>query len=54
MDIQQSDKESLVAYVYQFKQEASRCKFDNDAATTRILLKGLKNAHSLSTKVYEK
>ena len=42
MDIQQRDKESLAAYVYQFKQEASRCKFDNDTATIRIFLKGLK------------
>ena len=36
------------------KQEASRCKFDNDAAIIRISLKGLKNAHTLATKVYEK
>ena len=26
MDIQQSDKESLAAYVHHFKQEANRCK----------------------------
>ena len=49
MDIQQSDKESLAAYVHQFKQEASRCKFDNDATTIRIFLNGLKNAHTLGT-----
>ena len=54
MDIQQTEKESLAAYVHQFKWEASRCKFDNDAATIRIFLKGLKNAHTLATKVYEK
>ena len=30
------------------------CKFDNDAATIRIFIKGLKNAHTLATKVYEK
>ena len=54
MDIQQSDKESLAAYVHQFKQEANRCKFNNDTATIRIFLKGLKNAHALATKVYEK
>ena len=54
MDIQQSDKESLAAYVHRFKQEASRCKFDNDAATIWIFLKGLKNAHTLVTKLYEK
>ena len=54
MDIQQTEKESLAAYVHWFKQESSRCKFDNDAATIRIFLKGLKNAHTLATKVYEK
>ena len=42
MDIQQSDKESLAAYVHWFKWEASRCKFDSDAAIIRIFLKGLK------------
>ena len=54
MDIQQSDKESLAAYVHWFKWEANRCKFNNDAITIRIFLKGLKNAHTLATKVYEK
>ena len=54
MDIQQNEKESLAAYVHHFKWEANRCKFDNDAATIRIFIKGLKNAHTLATKVYEK
>ena len=36
MDIQQTEKESLAAYVHQFKQEANRCKFDNDTPTIRI------------------
>ena len=54
MDIQQKEKESLAAYIDCFKWEASRCKFDNDAATIRISIKGLKNAHTLATKVYEK
>ena len=54
MDIQQTDKESLAAYVHRFKWEASRCKFNNDAATIRIFLKGLKSAHTIATKVYEK
>ena len=40
MDIQQTDTESLATYVHRFKQEASRCKFNNDAATIRIFLKG--------------
>ena len=54
MDIQQTDKEWLATYVHRFKWEANRCKFDNDAATIQIFLKGLKNAHTIATKVYEK
>ena len=54
MDIQQADKESLATYVHRFKQEANRYKFDNDATTVWIFLKGLKNAHTIATKVYEK
>ena len=54
MDIQQTDKESLAAYVHRFKWKANRCKFDNDATTLRIFLKSLKNAHTIATKVYEK
>ena len=53
MDIQQTDKESLATYVHRFKWEANRCKFNNDATTIRIFLKGLKNAHTIATKVYE-
>ena len=54
MDIQQTDKESLAAYVHRFKWEAQICKLNNDTATLRIFLKGLKNAHTIATKVYEK
>ena len=54
MGIQQKEKESLAADVHHFKWEASRCKFDNDATTIRIFIKGLKNAHTLAAKVYEK
>ena len=54
MDIQQTDTESLTTYVHRFKREVSRCKFNNDATTLRIFLKGLKNAHTIATKVYEK
>ena len=53
-DIQQTDKESLAAYVHRFKWKANRCKFNNDTTTIRIFLKGLKNAHTLATKVYKK
>ena len=54
MEIQQKEKESLAAYIHLFKREASRCKFNNDAATIRIFIKGLKNAHTLALRVYEK
>ena len=54
MDIQQTDKESLATYVHRLKREANKCKFNNDTTTIRIFLKGLKNAHTIATKVYEK
>ena len=54
MDIQQKESKSLAAYIYCFKREASKCKFDNDAAMIRIFTKGLRNAHTLATRVYEK
>ena len=54
MDIQQTDKESLATYVHRFKWEANRCKFNNDATTIRIFLKGLKNVQTIATKVYKK
>ena len=44
MEIQQKEKESLAVYIHQFKREANRCKFNNDAATIRIFIKGLRNA----------
>ena len=54
MDIQQKEEESLAAYIHRFKREAKRCNFTNNAATIRIFLKGLKNAHTIATHVYEK
>ena len=54
MDIQQKDKESLVAYIHRFKKGAKRFNFTNNAATIRIFVKGLKNAHTLAVHVYEK
>ena len=44
----------MTACINHFKREASRCKFNNDATTIRIFIKGLKNAHTLATRVYEK
>ena len=48
------EKGSLAAYICKFNTEAKRCNFTNDAATIRIFVKGLKNAHSLTTHIYEK
>ena len=53
MEIQQKEKESLAAYVHHFKREASRCKFDNDAASITIFIKGLRNAHTLATRCHQ-
>ena len=39
MEIQQIEKESLAAYIYQFKAEAKRCNFTNHVATIRIFIK---------------
>ena len=54
MEIQQKEKESLAAYIHRFKREANRCNFDSNAATIQIFIKGLRNAHTLGTRVYEK
>ena len=53
IDIQQWEKESVAAYVHQFKTEAKQCNFTNMLATIRIFIKGLKNAHSLAARIYE-
>ena len=49
MEIQQKEKEFLAAYIHQFKKEANRCNFENNAATIWIFIKGLRNAHTLAT-----
>ena len=54
MEIQQKEKESLAAYIHHFKREANRCNFNNNAAMIWIFIKGLRNAHTLATRVYEK
>ena len=37
-----------------FKREAQRCNITYNAATIRMFVKGLKNAHILAARVYEK
>ena len=41
-------------YIHQSKTEAKKCNFTNNATTIKIFIKGLKNAHSLATHIYEK
>ena len=53
MEIQQK-KESLASYIHHFKREAKWCNFTNSAATIRIFIKGLKDTHTVTTRVYEK
>ena len=54
MDIQEKEKASLAAYIHRQKTEAKRCNFTNAAATIRIFVKRLKNAHSLAMCIYKK
>ena len=54
MEIQQKEKESLASYIHHFKRKAKWCYFTNSAATIRIFIKGLKDAHTITSRVYEK
>ena len=54
MEIQQKEKESLASYIHYFKREAIWCNFTNSAATIQIFLKGLKDAHTIASRVYKK
>ena len=54
MDIQQQENESLAAYFHWFRTEAKHCSFMNDAATIRIFIKGLRDAHHLAARIYKK
>ena len=53
MDIQQWEKESLAAYVHKSITEAKQCNFINDAATIMVVIKGLKNAHSVAAGIHK-
>ena len=54
LEIQQKEKESLASYVHHFKRKAKQCNFTNSAATIRIFIKGLNDAHTITSRVYEK
>ena len=54
MDIQQKDNETLAAYFHHFKTAAKSCAFDNDTAAIHIFVKGLGDAPTIASKIYEK
>ena len=51
--IQKHEKKSLAAYVHLFKTEAKQCNCTNDAATIRIVVKGLRNLQTLKDAITE-
>ena len=54
MEIQQKESKMLAAYIHHFKTDTQRCDFNNDTVTIHIFIKGLKEAHNVAGKVYEK
>ena len=54
MEIQQREKEFLAVYIHHFKRETKGCNFTNNTTTIRIFVKGLKDANTLATRIYEK
>ena len=54
IDIRQKEKESLAVYIHHFKGEVKRCNFTNSTAIIGRFIKGLRNAHTIATQVYEK
>ena len=54
MEIQQKANETLAAYIHHFKMEVKRCNFNDDTSAIHIFIKGLRNAHNITEKVYKK
>ena len=54
MEIQQEDSETLATYIHHFKTAAKQCAFDNDTAAICIFVKGLRDAPTIASKIYEK
>ena len=54
MEIWQKENETLATYLPCFKMEAKRCDFNYDTTTICIFVKGLREAHNVAEKVYEK
>ena len=54
MEIKQKDNETLAAYIHHFKTAAKQCSFDNETVAIHILDKGLTDAPTITSKIYEK
>ena len=54
MEIQQQDNETVAVYIHHFKTVAKQCAFDNDTMAICIFVKGLQDAPTIATKIYEK
>ena len=54
MEIQQKDSETLAVYIHHFKTVSKQCAFDNDTVAICIFVKGLRDAATIGSKIYEK
>ena len=54
MEIQQNDKDTLASYIHYFKIAAKKCAFDNDIVVICSFVKGLRDAPSIASKLYER
>ena len=54
MEIQQKDKETLAAHIHHIKTAAKQCAFGNATVAICIFVKGLRDAPTIASKIYEK
>ena len=54
MEIQQKNNETLAAYIHHIKMAAKQCAFDNDTAAICNFVKGLRDAPTIASKMYQK
>ena len=50
----QKDNETLVAYIGHFKTAPKQCAFNGDSVAIHIFVKGLRDALTITAKMYEK
>ena len=54
MEIQQNDNGTLATYIHCFKTSVKQCAFDNDTVAICIFVKGLRDAPTITSKIYKK